>query len=209
MACGAGLARVYSAVMAGTAATLEPSAAESAAGSEMPDAAGQVPSGDTAEKSRPRRLLSAVTPNGMAVTVVGGLLAVIALLLADGFAGIDSQFDRIDGQFDRIDARFASIEGQFDRIDAKIDTQAGVLRHEIAQVRAELGTEIAQVRAEMGTEIAQVRTELGTEIAQARAEMNQGFAQVDGRFAEMNAVLLDHGERLARIEAAHGVLPHP
>ncbi len=188
--------------MAGTAATLEPSAAESAAGSEMPDAAGQVPSGDTAEKSRPRRLLSAVTPNGMAVTVVGGLLAVIALLLADGFAGID-------GQFDRIDARFASIEGQFDRIDAKIDTQAGVLRHEIAQVRAELGTEIAQVRAEMGTEIAQVRTELGTEIAQARAEMNQGFAQVDGRFAEMNAVLLDHGERLARIEAAHGVLPHP
>ncbi|MDE0319281.1 MAG: hypothetical protein OXI97_05315 [Acidimicrobiaceae bacterium] len=143
--------------MAGPAATLGSSAAESAAGSGMPDAAGQVLSGDAADKSRLRTLMSAVTPNGVAVTVACALLAVIALLLADGFAGIDSQFDRIDARFANMDTRFANI-------DAKIDTQVGMLR----------------------------------------ADMNRGFAQVDARFAEVNAVLLDHGERLARIETGHG-----
>jgi len=38
--------------------------------------------------------------------------------------------------------------------------------------------------------------------------MEQRFAQIDDRFAEVNAVLLDHTDRLARVEAAHGALPH-
>ena len=44
-----------------------------------------------------------------------------------------------------------------------------------------------------------------------RDDMNEGFArvdakfvQVDDRFAEVNAILLDHTERLARIEAVQG-----
>ena len=168
MACGAGLAVAYSAAMAGTAATLEPAAAQPQAGADESDGApsagggpagARTAAGHTADsRRRPLRTAGLVA---VIVGLTGGVL---------GLAGLG----------------FVTLRDDIRAIDVKIDTQAGVLRAEIAEVRA---------------------------------DMNEGFARVDDRFAEVNAVLLDHtdrlarietghGERLARIEAAHGVPPH-
>ena len=71
------------------------------------------------------------------------------------------------------------IDAQGDRLDGRIDS---------------LGTEL---RAEM----AQLGTELRAEIGDLRAEMQAGLAEV-------TVVLLDHTDRLARLETAAG-LPRP
>ncbi|MCY3948605.1 MAG: hypothetical protein OXF61_05325 [Acidimicrobiaceae bacterium] len=46
-----------------------------------------------------------------------------------------------------------------------------------------------------------LRSDLGAEISALRSDMNEGFAQV-------HAVLLDHTDRLARLEAIHAVHSH-
>ncbi len=61
-----------------------------------------------------------------------------------------------------------------------------------------LGT---QLRAELRAEIGGLRTELQTEIANLRTEMQAGFAAI-------NVTLLDHTDRLARLETVVG-LPRP
>ncbi len=65
-----------------------------------------------------------------------------------------------------------------------------------------LGTQLrAEFRTELRAEISGLRTELQTEIANLRTEMQAGFAAI-------NATLLDHTDRLARLETAVG-LPRP
>ena len=68
------------------------------------------------------------------------------------------------------------------------------MRAEIGGLRAEVKSEISGVRAE----IADVEVRLRGEIDGLRAEMQAGFAQV-------LAVLLDHTDRLARLETAAGL----
>ncbi|MCY4164250.1 MAG: hypothetical protein OXE93_08605 [bacterium] len=80
---------------------------------------------------------------------------------------------------DRIDANGARIEAN----SARIDNLGTELRAEIARVETSL------------------RAEMQAEIGSLRSEMQAGFA-------EINAVLLDHTDRLARIETALG-LPRP
>ena len=68
------------------------------------------------------------------------------------------------------------------------------LRDEIRSAETGLRDEIAAVRTELRDEIAAVRTGLRAEIGSLRTELH------DFR-TEVSAVLLDHAERLARIEA--------
>ncbi|WP_419838278.1 hypothetical protein [Candidatus Poriferisodalis sp.] len=49
---------------------------------------------------------------------------------------------------------------------------------------------------------------LRSDIANVRTDMEAGFAQVDQRFARTETVLLDHTDRLARIEAVHNDHAH-
>ncbi len=93
------------------------------------------------------------------------------------------------------------------------------LRDEISSVRGEIGSvraEIGMLRDDMHTEIGSVRGEIGmlrddmhTEIGMLRNDMNARFAQVDERFGEVNAILLDHTERLTRIETTQNVKSPP
>lgn len=86
-------------------------------------------------------------------------------------------------QFDALGDRIDGLDARIDRQGARIDSQGHALGDRIDA----LGTEL---RAEMDN------LESGL-----RAEMQAGFA-------EINAVLLDHTDRLARLETAAG-LPRP
>ena len=68
-------------------------------------------------------------------------------------------------------------------------TAFNTLRSDIMSVRTELTGEIGSLRTEMKGEIASVRTE----IASVRTELREFRTEV-------STVLLDHAERLARIE---------
>ncbi len=41
------------------------------------------------------------------------------------------------------------------------------------------------------------------------SDMNQGFARMDRQFSETNGILLDHTDRLARLEVAQNAHTHP
>ena len=72
------------------------------------------------------------------------------------------------------------------------------LRDDIRSLDAKIDTQIGSVRGEIGM----LRNDMHAEIGMLRDDMN-------ARFGEVNAVLLDHTERLARIETTLGVEPRP
>ena len=58
-------------------------------------------------------------------------------------------------------------------------------------------------------DIRSLDAKIDTQIGMLRDDMNARFAQVDERFGEVNAILLDHTERLARIETTQSVESPP
>jgi len=58
-------------------------------------------------------------------------------------------------------------------------------------------------------EISALRSEMHDEIGSLRSEMNARFAEVDRKFDQVNAVLMDHTDRLARIETTLGISGRP
>ena len=124
-----------------------------------------------------RKPLSPNTVVSLAAGLVVALLGVLSTLLALQLGALG----------DRIDA-----------LGNRIDIQGTELRAEIGSLRAELRSEIGSVRAELRSEIGSVRAELRSEIGGLRAEMQAGFR-------EINTTLLDHTDRLARLEAAVGL----
>ena len=91
---------------------------------------------------------------------------------------------------------------QFNTLGNSIDSLGTGLRAEIGslgtELRTELRSEVGSVRTEIGSLGTELRTELRSEIGSVRAEMQAGFR-------EINATLLDHTDRLARLEAAAGL----
>ncbi len=78
---------------------------------------------------------------------------------------------------------FNTLRDDIRSLDAKIDTQIGMLRDDIRSLDAKTDSQIGSVRGEIGS----LRSEIG----------------------EVNAILLDHTERLARIETTMGVVSPP
>lgn len=72
------------------------------------------------------------------------------------------------------------------------------LRSSITDLGDSLRTEIGSVENSLRTEMGRIEDSLRTEIANHRAETREGFKQV-------NATLLDHTDRLARLEEAAGL----
>ena len=69
--------------------------------------------------------------------------------------------------------------------------------------------EISALRSEMHDEIGSLRSDMSAEINSLRSEMNARFAEVDRKFDQVNAVLMDHTDRLARIETTLGISGRP
>ncbi len=121
-----------------------------------------------------RRTLS---PNAV-IGVMGGLIAAL-----------------LGGMFALLVWQFGALNDSIDRLGSRIDNQGAELRAEMDTLRTELRSEIraesSTLRAESGT----LRAELQSEIGMLRAEMQAGFRSI-------NETLLDHTDRLARLEAA-------
>lgn len=96
----------------------------------------------------------------------------------------------------------ALIGGMFLFIVSAFDDVRAEIRSEIGSLRSEMNTEIGNLRGEF-------RSELNTEIGSLRGEMNARFAEVDRRFDQINTVLLDHTDRLARIETTLDISGRP
>ncbi len=69
--------------------------------------------------------------------------------------------------------------------------------------------EISSLRDEINGEISSLRDEINGEISSLRDEMNARFAETDRRFDQVNSVLMDHTDRLARIETTLDISGRP
>ncbi len=179
-----------------TAAMTDPAEHEAAAEAPAPPDTGHTPSAaagtrDALGDKKPSGVSNAVSRSAIVNAVAAALVtAMFSMLMWQ----ISSLGDRIDANGARIDAN-----------GARIDDLATELRAEIGGLRTETQTEIGSLRSEIGalrtemqTEIGAMRTEMRSEIGALRAEMQAGFR-------EINATLLDHTDRLARLETAAGL----
>ena len=85
---------------------------------------------------------------------------------------------------------------QFNSLGNRIDNLGTELRAEIGSLRNETQGQFGSLRAEIGS----LRNETQGQFGSLRAEMRAGFR-------EINAILHDHTDRLARLEAAAGLPP--
>lgn len=95
----------------------------------------------------------------------------------------------IAGMFVLAAVGFNALRSDIQALDARITAK-------ITALDTKIDTEIAGLDAK----ITALDAKIDTQIGMLRHDMNEGFAQV-------NAILLDHTERLARLEAVHGI-PH-
>lgn len=77
------------------------------------------------------------------------------------------------------------------------------LRSDIDALRSEIGT----LRDDTTGQISALRSDINGQISELRAEIGMLRSDMDRRFAEINAVLLDHTDRLARIETHLDIRP--
>ncbi|MCY3586389.1 MAG: hypothetical protein OXG76_11935 [Acidimicrobiaceae bacterium] len=77
------------------------------------------------------------------------------------------------------------------------------LRSDIDALRSEIGT----LRSDTNGQISELRSDINGQISELRAEIGMLRSDMDRRFAEINAVLLDHTDRLARIETHLDIRP--
>ena len=79
------------------------------------------------------------------------------------------------------------------------------LRADMTAMRSELGSEIGGLRTETQAEIGGLRAEMREEFAAVREEMDDLRSEMREEFARVHMVLLDHTDRLARLETAVGL----
>ncbi len=74
------------------------------------------------------------------------------------------------------------------------------LRNDIGTLRSDTNSQITELRSDAAGQITQFRNEFNSQITELRSEINLLRSDMDQRFAEVHAILLDHTDRLARIE---------
>ena len=156
---------------------------------------GQAPRSQVA---RERRSLVVPLLSAVVTALIGGvlLLAVVGFnTLRGDIAALDSKIDVLDG---KIDSEAGALDG---KIDSKSGALDGKIDSKIDALDGKIDSKIDALDSKIESEIAMLRSDLGAEISALRSDMNEGFAQV-------HAVLLDHTDRLARLEAIHAVHSH-
>ena len=123
-------------------------------------------------------------------TVLG---AVVTALLGGMFLFIVSALDRVSEEIDRVSE-------EIDRVSEEVSS----LRGEISGLRGEFSG--------MSGEIDRVSEEIdrvSEEVSSLRSEMNARFVEADRRFDQIYSVLMDHTDRLARIETTLDISGRP
>ncbi|WP_419838110.1 hypothetical protein [Candidatus Poriferisodalis sp.] len=173
-----------------TTATVTPpaesdDASEASAGSSVQPEAGQPSAVPAAAEALGKAQLRGEHVTVSLNSILGGLaVALVTAMFSVLMWQINSLGNRVDANGVRIEALATELRTE--------------MRAEIGSLRTEMQTEIGSLRTEMQTEIGSLRTEMRAEIGSLRAEMQAGFR-------EINATLLDHTDRLARLEAAAGL----
>ncbi|WP_419915190.1 hypothetical protein [Candidatus Poriferisodalis sp.] len=102
----------------------------------------------------------------------------------------------VAGMFGMLFFSLNGLRGDIGTLRGEIGTLRSDLSGEIGTLRSDAFGEIGTLRGEIGTlrgEISNLRSDLSGEISNLRADTNQ-------RFAEVHTILLEHADRLARIE---------
>ena len=172
----------------------EPDTAETAASAARPRRTQTAPAHTDAAYGAQQR--SALVP--VLATVIGALIIGVFSIAAVGFNVLRNDMDSV-----RTDLR-SDIDSVRTDLRSDIDSVRTDLRSDIDSVRTDLRNDIDSVRTDLDRKITDVRTDVDL----LRDQMEAGFAQVDQRFAQVNTVLLDHTDRLARIETVHGAHTH-
>ncbi len=85
------------------------------------------------------------------------------------------------------------------------------LRGEIGALRSDMDSHIGTLRSDMDSQIGSLRGDMGSQIGSLRGDMGSQIGSLrgdmDARFREVNTILLDHTDRLARIETHLGIRP--
>ena len=148
-----------------------------------------------------------------AVTIIAALIASMTLAAVTAFNTLRSDMALLRDEIgalrtdmhNEIGALRTDMHNEIGALRTEMRDEIAALRSETASIRTELREEIAALRTEMRDEIAAVRSDLGGEIASLRTEMREEIAAVgtdlDDFRAEVGTVLLDHTDRLARLEA--------
>ena len=133
-------------------------------------------------------------------TAVIGILATGLIALA----GVAYSTVRSD-----MTAMRTEISTEIGDLRTEISTEIGGLRSEtsaeISGLRAETSAEIGGLRSEISAKIGGLRSEISAEIGGLRAEIGDLRVEMREEFARVHMVLLDHTDRLARLEATVGV----
>ncbi|WP_419840310.1 hypothetical protein [Candidatus Poriferisodalis sp.] len=132
-------------------------------------------------------------------TVVGALVAGVFVFAALGFATLRNDIKSLDT---KIDTKINALDTKIDALDTKIDTEINALGAQMDALDTKIDTKINALDTKIDTKINALDTKFDTKI-------NALGAQMDARFAEVGLVLLDHTDRLARIEAIYANHTHP
>ena len=126
---------------------------------------------------------SALVP--VLATVIGALIIGVFSIAAVGFNVLRSDIANVrtdmEAGFAQVDQRFAQVDQRFAQIDQRF-------------------AQVDQRFAEVDERFAQVDERLD--------QIDERFIQIDERLVRIDTVLLDHTDRLARIEAVHNDHAH-
>ncbi|WP_419838276.1 hypothetical protein [Candidatus Poriferisodalis sp.] len=151
---------------------------------------------DTAHGAQQR---SALVP--VLATVIGALIIGVFSIAAVGFNVLRSDIANVRTDLDRkITDEIAGVRTDLDR---RITDEIAGVRTDVNLLRDQMEAGFAQVERRF----AQV-DERFAQIDERFIQIDQRFIQIDQRFAQIDTVLLDHTDRLARIEAVHNDHAH-
>ena len=141
----------------------------------------------------------------LAVALVTTMFGVLMWQVDSLGARIDEQGDRIEGQGARIDSLSARIDSLGTELRAELRAEIGSVRADMADLGTGLRADMADLEAGLRADMADLEAGLRADMADLEAGLR---AEMQAGFREINLILLDHTDRLARLEAAAG-LPRP
>lgn len=115
----------------------------------------------------------------------------------------------IGGMFLFIVSALDGLRDDIGSLRSEMHSEIGALRGEIGTLRGDTDNAIGSLRIEINSVRSDLTNEIDHEIGSLRSEMNARFADADRRFDQIHSVLLDHTDRLARIETTLGISGRP
>ncbi|WP_420436907.1 hypothetical protein [Candidatus Poriferisodalis sp.] len=153
-------------------------------------------------------------------TVLG---AVITALVGGMFLFIVSALDRVSEEVsslrsemsEQISSLRSGMSEEVSSLRGEISGETSSIRGEISDLRGEISGETSSIRGEISDlrgEISSLRSEMNARFVETDRkfdQVNQRFDQVNQRFDQVNSVLMDHTDRLARIETTLDINGRP